>query len=130
MIVGTSNATRYEQKPVTLRFQHTDPQWGRRYIKTIARVKDLEKFKDTYQATFIDKTTKTIDTNGSPIKGPRHKNMTMDVAVLYHCRFKSREEFIARKEKGRPDLDFRIENHQNAIKKVNRIGQIRSTTCR
>ena len=42
--------------------------------------------------------------------------MTTDVAVLYHYQFKNREEFIARKEKGRPDLDFRIENHQNAIK--------------
>ena len=116
MIVGTSNATKYEPKPVTLRFQHTDPQWGRRYIKTIARVKDLEKFNDPHHASFIDKTTKTIDTNGSTIKGPFNRNMTTDVAVLYHYQFKSREEFIARKEKGRPDLDFRIENHQNAIK--------------
>ena len=114
MVVGTSNATKYEPKPVTLRFQHTynfSP-----LIKTIARVKDLEKFENPHQATFIDKTAKTIDTNGSPIKGPRHKNMTTDVAVLYHYQFKSREEFIARKEKGRPDMDFRIANHQNTIK--------------
>ena len=35
---------------------------------------------------------------------------------MYHYQFKSREEFIARKEKGRPDMDFRIANPQNAIK--------------
>ena len=114
MVVGTSNATKYEPKPVTLRFQHTYN--FSTIIKKIARVKDLEKFKDPHQATFIDKTTKTIDTNGYPIKGPRNKNMTTDVAVLYHYRYKSREEFIARKEKGRPDMDYRIANHQNAIK--------------
>ena len=114
MVVGTSNATKYEPKPVTLRFQHTYN--FSTIIKTIARVKDLENFKDPHQATFIDKTAKTIGTNGFPIKGPRNKNMTTDVAVLYHYRYKSREEFIARKEKGRPDMDVRIANHQNAIK--------------
>ena len=93
LTVGTSNATKYEPKPVTLRFQHTYN--FSTIIKTIARVKDLEKFKDPHQATFIDKTTKTIDTNGYPIKGPRNKNMTTDVAVLYHYRNKSRKEFIA-----------------------------------
>ena len=107
MIVGTSNATKYEPKPVTLRFQHTDPQWGRRYIKTIARVKDLEKFNDPHHASFIDKTTKTIDTNGSPIKGPFNRNMATDIAVLYHYYFKSRGEYIARMKLGK-NMDIRI----------------------
>ena len=118
MIVGTSNATKYEPKPVTLRFQYTCPQRRANInIKTIARVKDLEKFNDPHHATFIDKTAKTIDTNGYTIKGPFNRNMTRDVAVLYHYQYKSREEFIVRKEKGRPDMDFRIADHQKAIKK-------------
>ena len=116
MVVGTSNATKYEPKPVTLRFQHTE-RLANKIIKTIARVKEIKTFKSPHYAISIDKTTKTIDTNGYPIKGPRNKNMTTDVAVLYHYRYKSREEFIARKEGGRPDMDFRIAKHQNKITK-------------
>ena len=98
LIVGTSNATKYEAKPVTLRFQHTDPQNGANvHIKTIARVKEIKKFNTPHCAIFIDKTTKTIDTNGYTINGPFNRNMTTDIAVLYHYRYKSKEEFIARK---------------------------------
>ena len=117
MTVGTRNATKYEPKPVTLRFQYTVPQWRANiHIKTIARVKDIKTFKSPHYAIFIDKTTKTIDTNGSPIKGPFNRNMTTDIAVLYHYQFKSREEFIARKELG-SNLDFRIPLFQKVFMK-------------
>ena len=118
LIVGTSNATKYEPKPVTLRFQHTDPRnRANTAIKTIARVSAIERFQNPHFVIFIDNTTKTIDTNGSTIKSSRTTNTTTDIAVLYHYRFKSREEFIARKEGGRPDMDFRIAKHQNKITK-------------
>ena len=118
LIVGTSNATKYEPKPVTLRFQHTDPRnRANTAIKTIARVSEIEKFKNPHFVIFIDNTTKTIDTNGYTITSSRTRNTTTDIAVLYHYRFKSREEFIARKEGGRPDMDFRIAKHQNKITK-------------
>ena len=117
LTVGTSNATKYEPKPVTLRFQYTVPQWrGNIHIKSIARVKEIETFQSPHYAIFIDKTTKTIDTNGSPIKGPFNENMTTDIAVLYHYRFKSRGEFIARKEIG-SNLDFRIPKFKKMLVK-------------
>ena len=115
IIVGTSNATKYEPKPVTLRFQHTE-RLANKHIKTIARVKEIKTFKNPHYAIFIDKATKTIDTNGSPINGPFNRNMTTDVAVLYHYRFKSREEFISRKELG-SNLDFRIPLKQKVMMK-------------
>ena len=99
LIVGTSNATKYEPKPVTLRFQHTDPRnRANTAIKTIARVSEIKKFQNPHFVIFIDNTTKTIDTNGYTITSSRTRNTTTDIAVLYHYRFKSREEFIARKE--------------------------------
>ena len=98
LTVGTSNKTKYEPKPVTLRFQYTVPQWrGNIHIKSIARVKEIKTFQSPHYAIFIDKTTKTIDTNGYTINGPFNRNMTTDIAVLYHYRYKSKEEFIARK---------------------------------
>ena len=106
LTVGTSNATKYEPKPVTLRFQYTAPQ-PLPTIKSIARVKEIEIFKSPHYAIFIDKTTKTIDTNGSPIKGPFNRNMATDIAVLYHYQYKSRGEYIARKSLG-SNIDFRI----------------------
>ena len=115
LTVGTSNATKYEPKPVTLRFQYTAPQ-PLPTIKSIARVKEIEIFKSPHYAIFIDKTTKTIDTNGSPIKGPFNENMATDIAVLYHYRFKSRGEFIARKEIG-SNLDFRIPKFKKVLVK-------------
>ena len=117
LTVGTCNATKYEPKPVTLRFQYTVPQWrGNIHIKSIARVKEIKTFQSPHYAIFIDKTTKTIDTNGSPIKGPFNENMATDIAVLYHYRFKSRGEFIARKEIG-SNLDFRIPKFKKVLVK-------------
>ena len=113
LTVGTSNATKYEPKPVTLRFQYTAPQ-PLPTIKSIARVKEIEIFKSPHYAIFIDKTTKTIDTNGSPIKGPWNRNKPTDIAVLYHYQYKSRGEYIARMKLGK-NMDFRIPKFKNYL---------------
>lgn len=102
VFVGTSNATKYEPKPVTLRFQQVYPK-GWEAIKTIARVRGLKSFHTPHNVLFDDKNAKTIDTNGAIIEGPANRNMTTDIAALYHYHYKSREEFIFKKERGRPD---------------------------
>ena len=100
--VGTSNATKYEPKPVTLRFPHTIPQYEKNIrIKTIARVAGLDKFLSPHSARFIDNDTITIDTHGDCVSGDANLKKRMDVAVLYHYHFKSREEYVAKRKRGR-----------------------------
>ena len=105
IFVGTCNATKYEPKPVTLRFQHTllDADM---HIKTIARVKGIEQCFP-HHVYYVDKNTTTIDTNGATVEGRMNKNGTMDIAVLYHYHYKSREEYIAKRERGGSHTDKR-----------------------
>ena len=105
IFVGTCNATKYEPKPVTLRFQHTllDADM---HIKTIARVKGIEQCFP-HHVYYVDKNTTTIDTNGATVEGRMNKNGTMDIAVLYHYHYKSREEYIAKRERGGSHIDKR-----------------------
>ena len=104
VLVGTSNATKYEPKPVTLRFQQVFPQ-GNMHINTIARVKGLKRFMTPHNVLFVDKNATTIDTNGAIIEGPSNRNLATDIAVLYHYHYKSREEYISKRERGRADIN-------------------------
>ena len=107
VLVGTSNATKYEPKPVTLRFQQVLPKaYPNIHIKPIARVRGLKSFIGLpHNVLYDDKNAKTIDTNGAIIEGPFNRNLTMDIAVLYHYIYKSREEYVSKRERGRPDND-------------------------
>jgi len=109
VMVGTSNATKYEPKPVTLRFQQVFCNaWFSMHIKTIARVRGLKHFPDPHSVLFGDNSGQrywaTIDTNGALIEGPFNTNLTTDIAALYHYHHKSREEYVFKRERGRPDF--------------------------
>jgi len=99
-----SNETVYKPVPVTKRFQYRYPGLNQ-HVKSIVRLEDGPEFYDPHNPIrFSNYSSFSIDTRGEEIAGPFNFNGTEDVAVLHHYHFKSKEEFINKRMRGRSDL--------------------------
>ena len=99
-----NNQTRYEPKPLSLRFDHYQTN---KHVKTIARA-DRIKFIDNPHFMKYKKRYKAVDTNGDVVVGPFNEKMPTDVLAVNHYHFKSLEEYVLRCKRGRvsfPDND-------------------------
>lgn len=102
VIFGTSNKTVYEDEPVTKRFQYHMGVDG--HVKTIVKVSDYMGQKSAHWVKLPNPQMRR-DTSGQWIKGPRYAGVNnpafnidgpIDVAALYHYKYKSLEEFNAK----------------------------------
>jgi hypothetical protein len=106
---GWNNQTRYEAKPLTMRFtrrKEIDPI--NVHVKMIARSDALKDIWPTphearYKTKPIGKKQyETVDTNGETVEGPFNHRLPTDVLVLHHYGDRSIEEFRSRCARGRP----------------------------
>jgi hypothetical protein len=96
-IFGTSGKKVYEPKPVLKRFQYRleDDDDANRFVKTFVRVKDMKlrrRFFIHPHYFILQRKKKQRDTNGVAFTGSIHIGPG-DVALIYHYRFKSYEEY-------------------------------------
>ena len=106
-----NNQTKYEAKPLTMRFTRRKQNNPTNiHVKMIARSETLKDVWPTpHEARYKNKTIfsvrnkeyKTDDTNGDTVKGPFNHKVPTDVLVLHHYGSKSVEEFRSRCARGR-----------------------------
>ena len=94
----------YEPLPVTKRFIYREPIVNH-HIKSIVRLEDMDvrraphvHYPHLWRGT-------NHDTNGKSINGPFNELGPADVAVLHHYHTKSFKEYVAKKTRGRADVN-------------------------
>jgi len=103
-VFGTSGRTFFEPWPVTRRFQCQVDTSMNDLVKPLIRVRDLGSVEEmeksgipfrypTRQGTFVK------DTDGNTVVGGRHRG-PRDVALIYHYRYLSKQEFTEKKANG------------------------------
>ena len=99
---GFNNHTKYEPKPLLLRFQRHGPEVDQ-HIKTIARARDFKSSLDPHHIDTLGG-QKVIDTSGNSIEGPFNPHKPNDKIVMFHIHTKSMEEYKERCKRGRADI--------------------------
>ena len=105
---GFNNQTKYEAKPLTMRFTRREKVNPiNAHVKMIARSDALKDVWPTphearYKSSLIRKKYTTVDTNGETVDGPFNHKVPTDVLVLNHYGHRSVEEFRSRCARGRP----------------------------
>ena len=99
---GANNQTKYEPKPLLLRFQRHESEMNE-HIKTIARVRDFKSSPNPHLIHTRGWGHKVIDTNGNAVKGPFNPHKPNDKIVIFHIHVKSLEEYKERCKRGRAD---------------------------
>jgi hypothetical protein len=106
LMFGTNSRTVYSPVPVTKRFMYRLPDDNavHAHIKSIVNLSafDLSRTPHVHHPNLIHGTHQK-DTNGKIFKGPFNPNGPTDVAVLYHYHWKSKKEYISKKQRGRAD---------------------------
>ena len=98
---GANNQTKYEPKPLLLRFQRHTPEVNQ-HIKTIARARYFISSPNPHMI-HTRGGHKVIDTSGNAVKGPSNPLKTNDKIVIFHIYIKSLEEYKERCKRGRAD---------------------------
>ena len=103
-VFGWNNQTKYEAKPLSLRFNLFRKN---KHVKTIARTDRVSSMPNPHFAQYNDteKIYKSVDTDGETVEGPFNNRMPTDVLAINHYYAKSLEEYTARCERGRADLN-------------------------
>ena len=91
-----NNHTKYEPKPLSLRFDHFRKN---KHVKTIARADRIKLFPNPHFAIYY--THKAVDSNGDIVDGPFNERMPLDVLAVNHYTAKSLEEYKLRCKRGR-----------------------------
>ena len=105
-----NNQTKYEAKPLTMRFTRRKQNNPTNiHVKMIARNETIKDVWPTpHEVRYKNKTEfsilLTVDTNGDTVKGPFNHKVPTDVLVLHHYGSKSVEEFRSRCARGRPTV--------------------------
>jgi hypothetical protein len=104
-LFGWSNLTRYEAKPLSLRFNLYEKS---KVVKTIARTDRVSTMPNPHWAQYkkrawYKKEYKSVDTNGEIVDGPWNYRMPTDVLAINHYRNKSLAEYTDRCKRGRAD---------------------------
>jgi hypothetical protein len=101
MMFGTNNAEAYSPQPVTKRFtkRHPDPD---SMVKTIALLSDVDLGKIPEEHfVHLKSGRRSFDTDGNDLT---HQAISpyraSNLALLFHYRFKSFKEYIAKRERG------------------------------
>ena len=97
-----NNQTRYEPKPLSLRFDHY--QLNNNWVKTISRADRIESIPSPHFMIYKD-AYKAVDTNGDVVVGPFNEKMPMDVLAINHYHYKSLEEYMMRCKRGRATVE-------------------------
>ena len=95
-----NNQTRYEPKPLSLRFDHYRTN---KHVKTIARADRIQSIHIPH-CMIYKKGFKAVDSNGDIVEGPINERMPMDVAAINHYGSKSLEEYMLRCKRGRATI--------------------------
>jgi hypothetical protein len=108
---GWNNQTKYEAKPLTMRFtKRYKNHRMNRHVKVIARSDALKDIGPTPHVAryktkpYVGGNYETLDTNGETVKGPFNERIPTDVLVLHHYHSKSIEEYRWRCARGRADI--------------------------
>ena len=107
----SSNQTKYEAKPLTLRFNHYTINIHVKIIARTNKIKDIGP--NPHTARYVNETIKSLDTNGRVVVGPFNDRRPTDVLVLNHYHTKSLEEYKLRCKRGRPTVDMKIKRHRD-----------------
>eukprot|EP00986_Skeletonema_menzelii_P000442 scaffold128_cov140-Skeletonema_menzelii.AAC.18 len=99
-LFGWNNQTKYEAKPLSLRFNLFEKN---KVVKTIARTDRVSSMPNPHWAQYTEKKYMSYDTNAEIVEGPFNNRMPTDVLALNHYRNKSLEEYTDRCERGRAD---------------------------
>jgi hypothetical protein len=97
-LFGWNNQTRYEAKPLSLRFNLYEKN---KHVKTIARTDRVSSMPSPHWAQYTKTKYKSVDTNGEIVDGPFNDRMPTDVLALNHYWTKSLEEYKDRCKRGR-----------------------------
>jgi len=107
-----NNQTRYEAQPLSLRFNRFTKNL---HVKTVARTNRLrDKMENAHYVEYVNKTFKTVDTNGDIVEGPFNERMPTNVLAVNHFAHKSLEEYKLRCVRGRADMNI-IQNAQTYL---------------
>lgn len=101
-----NNQYKYEPFPLPKRFTQREANVNE-HVKVIARVSLIQdSFNNPHFVHYNEEGICSVDTEGREICGdtPFNQNGPTDVAVIHHYWAKSVEEFMYRKERGRPVL--------------------------
>ena len=102
-----NNHTKYEPKPLSLRFDHFRKN---KHVKTIARADRIKLFPNPHFAIYY--THKAVDSNGDIVDGPYNDRMPLDVLAVNHYHHKSLEEYMLRCKRGRASVKA-VQNEGN-----------------
>jgi len=111
LIFGNSNHTEYEPIPVTKRFQYYVPDDEvNHFVNSIVRLEDFKSIRVPHWA-FLRNHTTSRTTGGLvftyPLLKPIHlwkeEERQSDVAVVHHYTYKSKNEYVKKRARGRSD---------------------------
>jgi hypothetical protein len=92
-----NNQTRYESKPLSLRFDHYRTN---KHVKTIARADRIKTITNPHFMIYKD-AYNAVDSNGDVVEGPFNEKMPTDVLAINHYHYKSLEEYMMKCKRGR-----------------------------
>ena len=92
-----NNHTKYEAKPLSLRFTYFTKN---QHVKTIARADRIKTFSNPHYPIY-KYGDKSVDSNGDIVDGPFNERMPLDVLAVNHYNAKSLEEYKLRCKRGR-----------------------------
>ena len=101
LFFGWNNQTKYEPKPVSLRFTSFQQN---KYVKVVARTDRVRSFhKHIHNVGYVESNFSTVDTDGKRVTSMYNERMTADVVAINHYGTRSLEEYKLRCMRGKSD---------------------------
>ena len=100
VIFGSNHLKYYQNLPVLMRFTRRGTSIDN-MMKTIAHAPSIKEAR--VHASVMHREQRRVDANGNRVgdlSAGTHRNKKENVAVIYHYRMKSEEEYLRRKERG------------------------------
>jgi hypothetical protein len=120
-LFGTSGRIAYSPAPVTQRFMYREEIVSDR-VKSIVRLRDMDFNKVPHcHFPYLVNVTDQKDTTGTHFQGMLNPHGPTDVAVLAHYRWKSHNEFLAKRMRGKADKDKKKGMYEKWLKEAKKL---------
>lgn len=101
ILMGQNDSDEYVPMPITKRCQYRQ-NVTHQLVKPIWKISDLDIFEGITNPHYVPlkRGTYNHDTNGREFHNGNNINGPIDIAALYHYQYKSRKEYVQKRERG------------------------------